>query len=94
MKPLKRVVLEVNRAVAVGFRDGFDRGLALLRAIETGHVVGYLPYHAALGSLAERAGDRDTAASAYQVAANLSRTRVDREFFEARMKSLTDPRQA
>lgn len=82
------VVLEVARAVAVGFHEGFDRGIDLLRALPRADVIGYLPYHAALASLAERAGDCETAGSAYRVALNLSRAHADREYFAARIDQL------
>lgn len=82
--------LEVNRAIAVGFAEGFDRGIELLRALPPAEVDGYLPYHAALASLAERADDLETARAAYQVAADLSRVPVDRAFFEARLARLGD----
>ncbi len=82
------VVVEVNRAVATGFRDGFAAGIRALRALPPQEVLGYLPYHAALGSLAERAPDPELAVSAYQVALNLSRSPADRKFFAERLHAV------
>lgn len=83
------VMVEVNRAVAIGFFRGFDDGIAQLRTLPAADVVTYLPYHAALASLAERAGERALAASAYRVALNLSRVAADRQFFSARLAATT-----
>ena len=81
-------VFEVNRAVAVGFHAGFDRGLEELRTLPRSELVGYLPYHAAVGSLAERAGRPREAVDAYRVAANLSRSDADRAFFEGKIADM------
>ncbi|MEM6989833.1 MAG: sigma-70 family RNA polymerase sigma factor [Myxococcota bacterium] len=81
-------VLAVNRAVAVGFHRGHGEGISALRSLPPEEVLGYLPYHAALGSLSERAGDLESATSSYRVAANLSHNDVDRAFFEGRLDAL------
>ena len=82
------MVYRVKRAVAVAFLEGFDSGVAELRKLPPQEVIGYLPYHAALGSLAERSGDVEAARSAYTVALNLSQTPADRGFFTDRLATL------
>ena len=80
----------VNRAVAVGFAESPDRGLAALGALPPDEVASYLPYHAAVGALAARSGQRDRALSAYRRAAQLSATAADRSFFDRRIAALAE----
>jgi RNA polymerase sigma-70 factor (ECF subfamily) len=82
-------VVMVNRAAAVGFAEGAEAGLRLLRplldddALET-----YQPLHATHADLLRRAGDRDGAISAYGRAIELSGNPVERDELVRRRDSL------
>jgi RNA polymerase sigma-70 factor, ECF subfamily len=82
-------VIELNRAVAVGFADGAAAGLALLdpllRAPTLEH---YQPLHAAHAELLSRAGDVAGAARAYERAIALSGNAVERAELEGRLSAL------
>jgi RNA polymerase sigma-70 factor, ECF subfamily len=84
-------VVEVNRAVAVGFADGPEAGLALLAPLAShGVLAGYQPLHAARAELLRRAGDRAGAAAAYRRAISLSGNAVERAELERRLAALED----
>ena len=76
-------VVALNRAIAIGERDGADAGLAAL-AFEGGAVgLGldeYQPYHAARADLLARAGRVDDAVAAYDRAIELSTNPTERAF--------------
>jgi RNA polymerase sigma-70 factor, ECF subfamily len=82
-------VVELNRAVAVGFADGPQAGLAMLdplledRALER-----YQPLHAAHAEFLRRAGDREGAARAYEKAMELSSNAIERAELERRLQDL------
>jgi RNA polymerase sigma-70 factor (ECF subfamily) len=82
-------VVELNRAVAVGFAAGPDAGLKLL-----GPLLGdpalehYQPLHAAHAELLRRAGDMSGARRAYQRAIELSANAVERTELERRLQAL------
>ena len=63
-------VVEVNRAVAVGFAQGAAAGLDILDAIdaEDAGLTRYTPFHAARADLLRRAGDAAGADAAYAAA--------------------------
>ena len=78
-------VVEVNRAVAVAFADGWEIGLRLLdRPDLCDRVEGFLPYHAARADLLRRLGRREEAAQAYSRALRCSPNAAERRFFERR----------
>jgi RNA polymerase sigma-70 factor (ECF subfamily) len=82
-------VVEVNRAVAVGFADGPAAGLALLRPLlEDPTVSAYAPLHAAHADLLRRAGDRAGAAGAYRRAIGHTANAVERAELERRLAAL------
>jgi RNA polymerase sigma-70 factor (ECF subfamily) len=84
-------VVEVNRAVAVGFAEGADAGLALLRPLlDDPALQGYQPLHAAHAELCRRAGDRSGAERAYQRAIELSANAVERAELVRRRDALTN----
>ena len=69
-------VVELNRAVAVGFADGPDAGLSLLSPLlSDATLAGYQPLHAAHAELLRRAGDPAGAAGAYRRADRAERQR-------------------
>jgi RNA polymerase sigma-70 factor (ECF subfamily) len=83
-------VIAVNRAVAVGFAEGPERGLELLTALLDEPVLErYQPLHAAHADLLRRTGDVDGARQAYLRAIELSANTVQRAELERRLKSLT-----
>jgi RNA polymerase sigma-70 factor, ECF subfamily len=85
-------VVELNRAVAVGFADGPEAGLALLEPLAAaGSLAGYQPLHAARAELLRRAGDSEGAAAAYRRAIELSGNAVERAELERRLAELVQP---
>jgi RNA polymerase sigma-70 factor (ECF subfamily) len=83
------LVVEVNRAAAVGFAAGPDAGLELLEPL-LGHpaLEHYQPLHAAHADLLRRAGDLAGAERAYERAIALSANEVERAELERRLQSL------
>jgi RNA polymerase sigma-70 factor (ECF subfamily) len=81
-------VVALNRAVAVGQRDGAERGLEATRAIaDLERLSGYPFYPAALGELELRRGDRGAARTHFQEALALARNGAERRFLEKRLRS-------
>ncbi|HEY2997825.1 MAG TPA: RNA polymerase sigma factor [Acidimicrobiales bacterium] len=82
-------VVEVNRAVAVGFAAGPAAGLAVLDPlVGDPALAGYQPLHAARAELLARSGDRDGAVGAYRRAIELSTNAVERAELERRLAGL------
>jgi RNA polymerase sigma-70 factor (ECF subfamily) len=82
-------VVELNRAVAVGFADGPQAGLALLALLLGDPALErYQPLHAAHAELLRRSGDREAAARAYEKAIELSANAVERAELERRLRAL------
>jgi len=73
-------VIELNRAVAVGFAHGFETGLELVESIDG--LDGYYLWHAARADFLRRLG-RD-ADAAYARAVELAPTELEREFLRRR----------
>jgi RNA polymerase sigma-70 factor (ECF subfamily) len=76
-------VVELNRAAAVAMRDGPERGLELIDAIEG--LEDYQPLHSARGELLRRLGRDAEAASAYSRALELTSNRAERRHLERRL---------
>jgi RNA polymerase sigma-70 factor, ECF subfamily len=70
-------VVALNRAIAIGERDGPAAALELVGELE---LDGYQPFHAARADLLQRVGRAQEAASEYERAAALAPTEADREF--------------
>jgi RNA polymerase sigma-70 factor (ECF subfamily) len=83
------LVVEVNRAAAVGFAAGPEAGLELLEPL-LGHpaLERYQPLHATHADLLRRAGDLAGAERAYKRAIALSANEVERSELERRLHSL------
>ena len=82
-------VVELNRAVAVGFADGPGAGLALLAPLlDEPRLSAYAPLHAAHADLLRRAGDRDGARAAYDRALALGGNAVERAELARRRDAL------
>jgi RNA polymerase sigma-70 factor (ECF subfamily) len=83
-------VVELNRAVAVGMRDGPASGLDLIdRLIGHERLRDYHLAHAARADLCRRLGRVDEAVVAYRKAAGLARQEPERRFLERRIRELT-----
>jgi RNA polymerase sigma-70 factor (ECF subfamily) len=80
-------VVALNRAVAIGQRDGPDRGLEALRAIpDTARLRRYPFLEAALGDMECRRGDFEAAGDHFSAAAALARNDPERRFLERRAR--------
>jgi len=80
-------VVALNRAIAIGQRDGPERGLEALGAIaDSDRLRRYPFYPAAIGELELRRGNRDAARRQFSKAAGLARNRVERRFLEKRVR--------
>jgi RNA polymerase sigma-70 factor (ECF subfamily) len=77
-------VVELNRAIAVGMRDGTDAGLALLDALAP-RLAGYRLLPAARADLLARAGRLDEAAEHYRTALALASAPAERAALTRRL---------
>lgn len=85
-------VVSLNRAVALGFRDGPRAGLAALAEVERDpRLANYHLRPATRADLLRRAGRHDEAAVAYGEALRLVRTVAERRFLERRIRKITPP---
>jgi RNA polymerase sigma factor (sigma-70 family) len=82
-------VVELNRAVAVGFVDGPAAGLAIVdRLVAGGALPGYAHLPAVRGDLLARLNRPDEARCAFEEAAALTRNERERDIFAARAAEL------
>jgi RNA polymerase sigma-70 factor (ECF subfamily) len=82
-------VVDVNRAVAVGFAEGAEAGLVALAPLADDPLLeAYVPLHAARAELLRRAGDPAGAAEAYRRAIALTGNDVERAELERRLAAL------
>jgi RNA polymerase sigma-70 factor, ECF subfamily len=82
-------VVEVNRAVAVGFARGPQAGLGLLAPLLADpRIAGYQPLHAAHAELLRQAGDLAGAGRAYRRAIEHSANAVERAELERRAEAV------
>jgi RNA polymerase sigma-70 factor (ECF subfamily) len=82
-------VVELNRAVAVGYAEGPAAGLDLLAPlVREEALANYQPLHAAHAELLRQAGDRAGAADAYRRGIELSANDVERAELERRLAAL------
>ncbi len=82
-------VVEINRAVAIGFTEGPHAGLDLLSPLLANPALEpYQPLHAAHAEMLKRAGDLGGAARAYQRAIALTTNAVERAELERRLQGL------
>jgi RNA polymerase sigma-70 factor (ECF subfamily) len=80
-----------NRAVAIGFARGPERGLAELSALsDSPALAGYFPYLAAVGELARRAGRLSAARAAFTRALEHAGTDGERAFVTSRLRAIRD----
>ncbi|HEX6035093.1 MAG TPA: DUF6596 domain-containing protein, partial [Anaerolineales bacterium] len=81
------MVVEVNRAVAVGMAEGADVGLQMLLQLE-GPADAFYPYHAARADLLRRTNQREAAADAYKRALELCGNRAERAYLQRRLNEM------
>jgi RNA polymerase sigma-70 factor, ECF subfamily len=82
-------VIELNRAVAIGMRDGAAAGLVLIDAIlERGDLVDYRLAHAARAEFCRRLGKTADARESYERALAGTRQEPERRFLERRLAEL------
>jgi RNA polymerase sigma-70 factor, ECF subfamily len=84
-------VIELNRAVAIGMRDGPAAGLHLVNAIlDRGDLRDYRLAHAARGELSRRSGDLDQARVSFARALSMTKQEAERRFLERRLAELPE----
>jgi RNA polymerase sigma-70 factor (ECF subfamily) len=83
-------VVKLNRAVAVGMRDGPAAGLALVQQLEqAGELAGYHLLPATRADLLRRLGRTDEAVVAYREALELASTDPERHYLARRLTETT-----
>lgn len=83
-------VIELNRAVAVAMRDGYETGLAIIDAIfRRGDLRDYRFAHAARADLCRRLGRLQEARASYQRALALTKQEPERRFIERRLAEIS-----
>ena len=86
-------VVALNRAAAIGMRDGPDAGLAAIEAVLAhGTLDDYHLAHAARADMQRRLGLAERARASYQRALELTRQPAERRFLEARLAQLDQAR--
>jgi RNA polymerase sigma-70 factor (ECF subfamily) len=81
------MVVEVNRAVALGMARGAQIGLEMLLRLQN-QAAGFYPYHAARADLLRRTGQREAASDAYQRALELCGNNAERAYLQRRLDEL------
>jgi RNA polymerase sigma-70 factor (ECF subfamily) len=80
-------IIELNRAIAVGMRDGPDAGIALVDDLAS-RLPGFRLVPAARADLLQRAGRFEEAAESYRDALALTTGELEREQLAARLADL------
>jgi RNA polymerase sigma-70 factor (ECF subfamily) len=81
-------IVALNRAIAIGQRDGSEGGLQELRAIAGAErLLNYPFYHAAFGESELQSGRAAVAREHFSKALGLSRNATERRFFELRLNA-------
>jgi RNA polymerase sigma-70 factor (ECF subfamily) len=79
-------IVALNRAIAIGQRDGPGQGLKALGAIpDADRLANYSFYHAAFGEFEFRRGRHKIATDHFLAARRLARNPMERQFFEQRV---------
>lgn len=80
-------IVALNRAIAIGQRDGPDEGLAALQSVDRGNRLKRYPfYHATLGDFELRRGNPSAARQYFRAAAAMARNDTERRFLERRVR--------
>ena len=83
-------VVALNRAIAIGERDGAEPGLTALHAISDRQRLARYPFYAAaLGEFEQRRGRTEAAQRHFTSALPLARNEAERRFLERRLVSLS-----
>jgi RNA polymerase sigma-70 factor, ECF subfamily len=86
-------VVALNRAAALGMRDGPEAGLASIEAVlGQGGLDEYHLAHAARADMQRRLGLVEAARASYQRALELTRQPAERRFLQARLAQLATER--
>ena len=86
MKIAPSPVVELNRAIALAFGEGYERGLGLLDELEAdGRLDGYHPLHVARAELFRRLGRNTDALAAYERALACGPGEVEGRYLRRRM---------
>jgi RNA polymerase sigma-70 factor (ECF subfamily) len=81
-------VVALNRAIAIGQRDGPERGIEELHAIEDRDRLDRYPFYpAAMGELELRRANREAAREHFSAALALARNPTERRFLEKRVRT-------
>ncbi|PYQ17999.1 MAG: hypothetical protein DMF81_26250 [Acidobacteria bacterium] len=81
-------VVALNRAIAIARRDGPERGLEEIHAIEGRERLKSYPFYpAAMGDLELRRGNRQAAREHFSAALALARNPTERRFLEKRSRA-------
>ena len=83
------MVVDVNRAVAIGMAEGAAVGLQMLLRLES-QAEDFYPYHAARADLLRRTSQREAAADAYQRALDLCNNGTQRAYLQRRLDEMLD----
>ena len=84
-------VVALNRAIAIGQRDGPESGIKALRAVaDADRLRSYPFYQAAFGELELRRGHREAAREYFSAAVGLARNDAERRFLERRVRLCGD----
>ena len=84
-------VVALNRAIAIGMRDGPQAGLMIVNdLLESGVLSNYHFAHAARADLARRAGLTDEARASYRRALELARQEPERRYLEKRLVRISN----
>jgi RNA polymerase sigma factor (sigma-70 family) len=79
-------IVELNRAIAIGQRDGPKRGIEALHAIaESDRLAKYPFYHATFAEFKLQSGQAESARAHFEQALKSARNRTERQFFERRV---------
>ena len=81
------MVVEVNRAVAVGMAEGAEAGLQMLLRLED-QADSFYPYHAARADLLRRTNQREAAADAYKRALDQCGNSAERAYLQRRLDEM------
>jgi len=84
-------VIELNRAVAVAMREGFEAGIAIIDGIfDRGELANYLLAHSSRGELLRRMGRYADALPAFQRALELARQEPEKRFLSSRIQAIKE----